>query len=204
MPRFTATLLHISALFKRMRPTLPNIPQIFPKRHVTKRFTSLLSPLQESSTARSLVDVAKPLPLSMTALASKPQISLRGLSFKERFWLPDASTHIRLVHLNPCAEFSAPLRCTLEVCSIKKTPSYVALSYAWGEGGETNSIAVEGAGEIEITPKLAECLRHLRSPTTVRTLWIDQICINQKVIFEKQSQIPLMRHIYMNAQHVLA
>ena len=43
---------------------------------------------------------------------------------------------------------------------------------------------------------------HFRREQLPRPLWIDAICINQADQAEKEKQIPLMRHIYPNAQLV--
>ncbi len=54
----------------------------------------------------------------------------------------------------------------------------------------------------EITTNLYAALSRLRCTETVRTLWIDAICINQKDIAEKSFQIELMRDIYSSAEEV--
>jgi hypothetical protein len=57
---------------------------------------------------------------------------------------------------------------------------------------------------ISITNNLDIALRHLRYTTEDRQLWVDSLCINQKDIEEKNSQIPLMGSIYRLANRVLA
>ena len=54
---------------------------------------------------------------------------------------------------------------------------------------------------MPITPNLHAALRRLRYADRKRTLWIDQLCINQWDINEKASQVSLMRDIYKNCEH---
>ena len=55
-----------------------------------------------------------------------------------------------------------------------------------------------------ITANLADAIRSLRLPDRPRTLWIDQICINQNDIAERSKQVLLMRDIYRNADRVIS
>lgn len=96
------------------------------------------------------------------------------------------------------------LRCRLVVASLYQEKEYDAISYAWGSseypGKET--ILCNGA-EIQIKSNLAAALRRLRCPDKERALWADAICINQKDLSEKASQVPIMREIYANARQVI-
>lgn len=47
------------------------------------------------------------------------------------------------------------------------------------------------------------CLKHLRQPVTIRTLWIDAICINQVDAAEKATQVRRMADIYRLAYRVI-
>ncbi|OAL48315.1 HET-domain-containing protein [Pyrenochaeta sp. DS3sAY3a] len=92
-------------------------------------------------------------------------------------------------------------------CHIFWTPLYAAepfkaLSYTWGTGGFTQPIHVNGK-ELFITESLESALRHLRHPSEPVTLWIDQICIDQKNYQEKTEQVGSMGHIYSAAEEVL-
>ncbi|KAH6675831.1 heterokaryon incompatibility protein [Halenospora varia] len=127
--------------------------------------------------------------------------------------LPSASTHIRLIELYPPDEivrwvpgafvkFYSPLRCRTFSSPISALPSFKALSYAWGPNERTHSLFVSGR-ETKITPSLDEALRHLRNPTEIVSLWIDQICINQGDSDEKTKQVALMSSIYSHADQVL-
>src|SRR5436305_4814257 len=68
--------------------------------------------------------------------------------------------------------------------------------------GVTHSIFVQGIGDVNITESLDTCLRH-RHETDTLTLWIDQVCINQKDTAEKAKQVVLMGDVYSNANKVV-
>jgi hypothetical protein len=56
---------------------------------------------------------------------------------------------------------------------------------------------------VTISSSLAAALEHLRSNKHSIFLWIDQVCINQLDIAEKEKQIPLMGLIYTNATNTV-
>ena len=84
----------------------------------------------------------------------------------------------------------------------KKAVWYTALSYTWGAPVFDNMIGI-GHERINITSGLATAMRHLRSMHHSVFLWIDQICINQPDLKEKETQVPLMRTIYRGAKNTL-
>lgn len=76
---------------------------------------------------------------------------------------------------------------------------YTALSYTWGDPVFDTKFYMIDKEPIQITHTLASALKHLRNEHEGIFLWIDQICIDQSNIAEKESQIPLMGMIYMHA-----
>lgn len=80
---------------------------------------------------------------------------------------------------------------------------YTALSYTWGAPIFNDQFCLENNIILQITSSLASALKHLRSKTDSVFLWIDQICINQADILEKQHQIPLMGMIYSHATNTV-
>ncbi|KAF2448285.1 HET-domain-containing protein [Karstenula rhodostoma CBS 690.94] len=80
---------------------------------------------------------------------------------------------------------------------------YTALSYTWGAPIFDVQFHFADDTSIQITRSLASALKHLRSQTDSIYLWIDQICINQADIQEKQKQIPLMGLIYSHATNTV-
>ena len=113
------------------------------------------------------------------------------------------SDSIRVLELMPGHEGS-PLSCRLTDVRKAETPSYEALSYAWGEPifprsiRETTSDAV-----IRITENLYEALQVLRSEDAFRFLWIDALCINQLDLSEKGHQVAFMGSVFRDASRVV-
>jgi hypothetical protein len=81
-------------------------------------------------------------------------------------------------------------------------PAYCALSYSWGEAQFTESIVINHQ-RFHITPSLSEAILHARRHAKSMPLWIDQICVDQKCIEERNVQVTLMGVIYRRAEQVL-
>ena len=108
---------------------------------------------------------------------------------------------IRLLELLPGAK-DDKIRCKLLLTRLHDAPKYEAISYVWGTAKVRVECCVEDT-PISITPSLSNALRQVRSPTEIRVLWADAICINQGNDQEKGHQVDLMAAIYRNAQQVL-
>ncbi|MCJ1333811.1 hypothetical protein MMC10_010511 [Thelotrema lepadinum] len=84
-------------------------------------------------------------------------------------------------------------------------PKYNALSYHWGSSERSGHIILNGH-HFAVTKNLEAALRQFRqidanvAPQT--RWWIDAICINQADIFERNSQVMLMRRIFKRAAAV--
>ncbi|KAK3901230.1 heterokaryon incompatibility protein-domain-containing protein, partial [Staphylotrichum tortipilum] len=144
--------------------------------------------------------------------------------------LPSAATHIRLIQLFcfPTTEsssggsYDAPLKCRMFSASLERPPPFVALSYTWGNSKEERQLHVSAGGHhaqgpdpdpssatsfghLAITPSLDEALRHIRKAqkSDSVTLWVDQICIDQRNTLEKNAQVAAMGTIYGRATQVL-
>ncbi|KAH0432517.1 hypothetical protein CcaCcLH18_06424 [Colletotrichum camelliae] len=97
-----------------------------------------------------------------------------------------------------------PIRCQLRVASLFDPPDYEAISYVWGNQDSENEIQIEVSGEaFSTTRNLHAALSRLRLPHKTRTVWADQICINQKDTAEKSTIVPLMRQIYSRCRQGL-
>lgn len=95
-----------------------------------------------------------------------------------------------------------PVECELAVYHRAHRVPYEALSYAWGEQTKNRQIFCNGS-PLQVTESLETALRHLRSPTEARKLWVDAVCIDQGDASEKGLQIRLMNTIYSEAERVL-
>ena len=133
--------------------------------------------------------------------------------------LQDASD-IRVLELHP-GSYEDALRCTSHVCSLgfeyppapedesywrpwlryaisRRTGQliwYSALSYTWGAPIFVKPLTYNGH-QVLVTENLDLALRHLRQSDKSVNLWIDQLCINQDDLKEKESQVSLMGRVY--------
>lgn len=111
---------------------------------------------------------------------------------------PPAS--FRVLELQP-GYHSKPIHCELANASLEEVPNYEALSYCWGDLGDTQIIHCNGRS-FPITSNLHEALVNLRRPDRKRTLWVDAICINQRDYADRNQQLRLMGQIYRKANKV--
>jgi hypothetical protein len=120
--------------------------------------------------------------------------------------LPDKQS-IRILVLDPGGR-NDPLRGILKVTSIVSTKSrrYETLSYVWGTDTGTHEILIHNGGNeraVKLTSNLYEALIQLRLPDKSRTIWADQICIDQENLQERSHQVQFMNRLYRRAGHVL-
>ncbi|KAF7525633.1 hypothetical protein G7054_g11005 [Neopestalotiopsis clavispora] len=90
---------------------------------------------------------------------------------------------------------------TRSACLDKSVP-YEAVSYVWMEAGGRQSIQVSGQS-VMVTSDLYDALQRLRFPARTRTLWIDQLCIDQWDNEKKAKQVDMMRLIYKQCDRCL-
>lgn len=113
-----------------------------------------------------------------------------------------APNEIRLVLLLPGAEYTNIELLSIPHVSLANAPAYKALSYAWGDPEDVQTITVDNV-YVKVTKNLASFLWQIRQdldPGMVLLLWIDAICINQQDIEERNQQLLLMRRIYERAE----
>ena len=110
--------------------------------------------------------------------------------------------HIRLIHLIAGAKNGGLSIHIEENVHLETAPVYDALSYTWGDSRKERNISC-GSESLAITANLATALVQIRNPDTPRTLWIDQICINQDNVDERNEQVALMGRIYSRAENVI-
>ncbi|KAF2229511.1 HET-domain-containing protein [Viridothelium virens] len=111
-------------------------------------------------------------------------------------------SNIRCLLLEP-GSGNEPLVGHLVVRPIDSGPPYDALSYTWGDPEKTESILCNDAVRIGVTANLGKALHRVRLPSEVRHVWVDQVCINQNDIRERNAQVMIMGQIYQSARAVL-
>ena len=107
---------------------------------------------------------------------------------------------IRLLLVHPWTWGSA-VRYSMVRTSLSSSPIYEAISYAWGNSGETEEIIVDGC-YLEVPKNAYRAITAISSIFLPRVIWIDSICINQSDTAEKPKQVMLMRRIYREAYEV--
>jgi hypothetical protein len=80
----------------------------------------------------------------------------------------------------------------------KASVAYEALSYASGDPKDTEEILLNG-WSFKVFANLFLALSQLRFPEKERLLWVDQLCINQTDIPERNSSVLLRCDIYRQA-----
>lgn len=94
------------------------------------------------------------------------------------------------------------VRCTLKTESLNHRPSYIALSYTWGEEAPSATIWINSQPML-VRENLEIALRHIQMADRSTNVWIDAICINQEDDLEKSDQVRMMNKIYDRAVEVL-
>jgi hypothetical protein len=119
--------------------------------------------------------------------------------------------HVRLLRLLPAAErgrlggiFSSDILCEVFHVPLEEAEHYDALSYAWGSQKRNFHIQIGTRGlglnpTIAVTLNLITALKRLRHSQETRVLWIDQVCIDQSNVEERERQVSRMRDIYSGA-----
>ncbi|KAF2633967.1 HET-domain-containing protein, partial [Macroventuria anomochaeta] len=108
---------------------------------------------------------------------------------------------IRLVELQSSSS-SDTIRCHLRSYALPPDgPSYIALSYQWGPCERYANIELNGM-PFTVGRSLWTFLHQMRLHRVFKTFWIDAICIDQANVEERNHQVGMMRHIYLNAASV--
>jgi hypothetical protein len=124
----------------------------------------------------------------------------------EHYYYEPLSTNnsIRILELLPGKREDALRTCMMEaeLTTEPYKPSFAALSYCWGTSIFDADLTCNGK-TLKITQSLAAALRHIRDQEIALPLWVDQVCINQQDILERNSQVKLMGQIYSKAFKVV-
>lgn len=119
--------------------------------------------------------------------------------------LNEAAHEIRLLTILPntfASEVQLELKTHIFETHSSEPLQYEALSYAWGTPADPIEVNVE-QGTLSVTQNLAEALRYLRYEDKPRVMWIDAICVNQKDVGERSSQVKRMANIFSAASQVV-
>lgn len=108
----------------------------------------------------------------------------------------------RIVTVHP-GEHHDSIRCSLSEVSLKETSvKFIALSYCWNSSAAQQTIWCDGQ-PLNITANLFAALRNARPTNSEIRLWIDQVCVDQGNIIDRNEQVSKMGHIYRAASGVI-
>ena len=93
------------------------------------------------------------------------------------------------------------IKCQIIHASLDGPPNYVAISYAWGDAGNTRKIELEGS-LVPISVSLYGALDAIRQKSESVLAWVDALCIDQSNKDERTQQVQLMTSIYSTAESV--
>ncbi|KAK8157784.1 heterokaryon incompatibility protein-domain-containing protein [Phyllosticta citrichinensis] len=108
----------------------------------------------------------------------------------------------RLVLIQPAGSTTAGIAIELIEAFPKGSTKYDALSYTWGDNKLEKSVMCKGR-RLFLTSNLHQALKRFRHPTETVTMWIDQLCIDQDNILERNRQVSFMGRIFKCAQKVV-
>jgi hypothetical protein len=113
---------------------------------------------------------------------------------------------IRLIILEKSTSSKLPPRCNIHAFDLASAPKYIALSYTWGPPNPSYRILVDNK-TFEVRENLYNFLCSFQTNSAIRTdtayLYIDQICIDQDNLQERNSQVRLMSDIYTQSSLVV-
>ncbi|TGO57211.1 hypothetical protein BCON_0068g00420 [Botryotinia convoluta] len=120
-------------------------------------------------------------------------------------WSRISGDQIRILDILPHGgtDDASPIRCEITVVALSNKPQYEAISYCWGKSNETVDIEVAGIPR-SITTNLQAAIHHPWLPDKKRSVWIDQLCVNQDDNEERLSQVHLMYDVYSQCSRCLA
>ncbi|KAH7069437.1 heterokaryon incompatibility protein-domain-containing protein [Paraphoma chrysanthemicola] len=152
-------------------------------------------------------DLSRSLKRDMSPGKSGVQATINDHAYFEHQRLDPSKDEIRLVRLLPGTS-SDDIQCELKVLELASAPSYIALSYVWGDAGFTRPIHVDGK-LLQVRNNLFDFMSIYRNAEDDATgketwLWIDQLCIDQSNVQEKNHQVRLMSRIYKGSLSVVA
>ncbi|KIX09356.1 uncharacterized protein Z518_00435 [Rhinocladiella mackenziei CBS 650.93] len=113
----------------------------------------------------------------------------------------DSGDKIRILDLLPGGD-GDDIHGILRDVGLGDGEQYEALSYVWGDGTNLRTVKVSGRS-IEVTETLFAALKRLRNQRATRSLWADQLCINQWDAKDKANQVNMMRDIYRSCTQCL-
>jgi hypothetical protein len=112
---------------------------------------------------------------------------------------------IRLVYVERPSTYSQPVQCSLKSRVLDSSLSFNAVSYIWGKSQPTFDILLDGC-VFSVREGLYEFLKHARHHDRAlenKWFWIDQLCIDQSSVVEKNHEVSHMDEIFRMAKRTI-
>ncbi|KAI8633540.1 heterokaryon incompatibility protein-domain-containing protein [Xylariaceae sp. FL1651] len=93
------------------------------------------------------------------------------------------------------------VQCEIIHSLLRDTPSYTAISYAWGDADDKRTVQIN-TENIPVAVSLHGALDAVRKRAEDVLVWVDALCINQQNRDERSRQVQLMPEIYARATEV--
>ncbi|KAH6706571.1 heterokaryon incompatibility protein-domain-containing protein [Leptodontidium sp. MPI-SDFR-AT-0119] len=87
--------------------------------------------------------------------------------------------------------------------TIHQAPAYETLSYVWGPGVRDRVLILHEGFALYVTENLERAILGVSQHCSTGYIWIDQICINQDNVAERNEQVKLMGRVYGSCFQVL-
>jgi hypothetical protein len=93
--------------------------------------------------------------------------------------------------------------------TLEEAPKYETVSYTWGTSAQEYDLVVRDGNQaglpqkLRITASLFKALPRLINQSETGYLWIDQLCINQQDVEERNAQVSIMGKVYRQCTRVL-
>lgn len=183
-------------------PTISNDDPDSSSEYLPKSMISASRALAENQNYRALL-TPKHVPLPLTEIERRLEqnkqdaINDANKIVYSSLKLKKGARKIRVLRIDSASSLSTKLRCKLDIISMDD--KYTALSYTWGDIDDREDISINGHN-FSITRELEVTLRHLRTASVERVVWIDAICINQADKAELTWHMSCMREVYAGAE----
>ncbi|KAM3417141.1 hypothetical protein BST61_g8716 [Cercospora zeina] len=126
--------------------------------------------------------------------------TLHRRSFQMYRELDATRKEIRLLRLEPGLQHDQLHGSFEYTCLPSPDLQYETVSYAWGDALQQSTVFLSGHG-LDIPRSAETVLQHLRYRDRPRLLWIDSVCINQRMQLGCQCQVALMHEVYGGGVH---
>jgi hypothetical protein len=190
------------------RPRAPDRADSSPSRgDLTQALRRLKSETPRSGTPTPTHSIAQPLSDKPPAGVAPSDLTFKSTISSSPGALGDQTyqyralrdLEFRLVKILP--ERKTRIKCEIIHASLEDPPEYAAISYAWGDAGNTKRIELDGS-LIPVAVSLYGALEALREKAGSVLLWVDALCIDQQNRDERSQQVQLMTSIYSTAKSV--